>query len=174
MKKQILYGMLGFLSLLGFAGVFTEARGFLGFFAFAVDFQYFFLKSDEMLEAQLARSASRAFVVGMLMMAAAVLGTLTLGGFTPQRALLTGCTVGWAASVVVYALQFAMPSELHALPGARELAPLETVSGVPIFEIAPDILACAGGVSKVNAAMAAELLPLCLFSSPVRGKRIFI
>ena len=34
------------------------------------------------------------------------------------------------------ALQFAMPSELHALPGARELAPLETVSGVPIFEIA--------------------------------------
>lgn len=49
MKKQILYGMLGFLSLLGFAGVFTEARGFLGFFAFAVDFQYFFLKSDEML-----------------------------------------------------------------------------------------------------------------------------
>lgn len=83
MKKQILYGMLGFLSLLGFAGVFTEARGFLGFFAFAVDFQYFFLKSDEMLEAQLARSASRAFVVGMLMMAAAVLGTLTLGGFTP-------------------------------------------------------------------------------------------
>ena len=95
MKKQILYGMLGFLSLLGFAGVFTEARGFLGFFAFAVDFQYFFLKSDEMLEAQLARSASRA---------AAVLGTLTLGGFTPQRALLTGCTVGWAASVVVYAL----------------------------------------------------------------------
>ena len=85
MKKQILYGMLGFLSLLGFAGVFTEARGFLGFFAFAVDFQYFFLKSDEMLEAQLARSASRAFVVGMLMMAAAVLGTLTLGGFTPQR-----------------------------------------------------------------------------------------
>ena len=104
MKKQILYGMLGFLSLLGFAGVFTEARGFLGFFAFAVDFRYFFLKSDEMLEAQLARSASRAFVVGMLMMAAAVLGTLTLGGFTPQRALLTGCTVGWAASVVVYAL----------------------------------------------------------------------
>ena len=63
------------------------------------------------------------------------------------------------------ALQFAMPSELHALPGARELAPLETVSGVPIFEIAPDILACAGGVSKVNAAMAAELL--CLrFSRP--------
>ena len=58
------------------------------------------------------------------------------------------------------ALQFAMPSELHALPGARDLAPLETVSGVPVFEAAPGILACAGGVSKVNAAMAAELLCL--------------
>ena len=58
------------------------------------------------------------------------------------------------------ALQFAMPSEFHALPGARDLEPAEPVSGVPIFEAAPGILACAGGVSKVNAAMAAELLCL--------------
>ena len=58
------------------------------------------------------------------------------------------------------ALQFAMPSEFHALPGARDLEPAESVSGVPIFEAAPGILACAGGVSKVNAAMAAELLCL--------------
>lgn len=57
-------------------------------------------------------------------------------------------------------LQFAMPAELHALPGARDWEPLETVSGVPIFQAAPGILACAGGVSKVNAAMAAELLCL--------------
>lgn len=129
MKKQILYGMLGFLSLLGFAGVFTEARGFLGFFAFAVDFQYFFLKSDEMLEAQLARSASRAFVVGMLMMAAAVLGTLTLGGFTPQRALLTGCTVGWAASVVVYALTAAWYGFGRAGGWSRDPQPDEGAPG---------------------------------------------
>ena len=57
-------------------------------------------------------------------------------------------------------LQFAMPAELHALPGAKDLEPFETVSGVPFFEIAPDIIACAGGVSKVNAAMAAEILCL--------------
>lgn len=38
-------------------------------------------------------------------------------------------------------LQFAMPAELHALPGAKELEPFETVSGVPFFEIAPNILA---------------------------------
>ena len=58
------------------------------------------------------------------------------------------------------ALQFAMPAELHALPGARELEPFETVSGVPFFKVAPNIIACAGGVSKVNAAMAAEIFCL--------------
>ena len=57
-------------------------------------------------------------------------------------------------------LQFAMPVELHALPGAKALEPFETVSGVPFYEIAPNIIACAGGVSKVNAAMAAEILCL--------------
>ena len=55
-------------------------------------------------------------------------------------------------------LQFAMVSELHALPGAKDLEPFETISGIPFFEIAPDILACAGGISKVNAAMAAQIL----------------
>ena len=104
MKKQYLYGSLGFLSLLGLVGVFTQARSFLAFFAFAVDFQYFFLKSDEMLEAQLARSAARAFAAGMLVMAATVLGTLALGRLDPNRALLAGCAAGWAASVAVYAL----------------------------------------------------------------------
>ena len=57
-------------------------------------------------------------------------------------------------------LQFAMESELHALPGARELQPFATISGVPFFEIAPDMIACAGGISKVNAAMAAEIFCL--------------
>ena len=57
-------------------------------------------------------------------------------------------------------LQFAMPAEFHALPGANELEAFETVSGVPFYEAAPGIIACAGGVSKVNAAMAAEILCL--------------
>ena len=44
-------------------------------------------------------------------------------------------------------LQFAMPAEFHALPGAKELEAFETVSGVPFYEAAPGIIACAGGVS---------------------------
>ena len=100
MKKQKLYGMLGVLSLLGLVGIFTETRSFLAFFAFAVDFQYFFLPADEMTEARMARAGARAFVVGMLSMAAVTLGMLTLGAASPDRAL----TAGWALSVVVFSL----------------------------------------------------------------------
>lgn len=42
------------------------------------------------------------------------------------------------------ALQFAMPAELHALPGARDLPVVETVAGIPFFQAAPGVLACAG------------------------------
>ena len=38
-------------------------------------------------------------------------------------------------------LQFAMPAELHALPGAKELEPFEVVSGVPFYQVAPEIVA---------------------------------
>ncbi len=59
------YGLIGLLSLLGFVGVFTGERYFLGFFAFAVDFQYFFARADEMQEGQILRSAARGFFAGM-------------------------------------------------------------------------------------------------------------
>lgn len=55
-------------------------------------------------------------------------------------------------------IQVAMPAELHALPGARDWEPFETVSGTAFYEAAPGVLACAGGVGKVNAAMSAEIL----------------
>ena len=57
-------------------------------------------------------------------------------------------------------IQFAMPAEFRALPGARDLTPFETVSGIPFYRLGPGLIACAGGVSKVNAAMAAEILCL--------------
>ena len=71
-------------------------------------------------------------------------------------------------------LQFAMPAELHALPGAKNLTAIDTVSGVPFYEVAPGLLACCGGVSKVNAAMAAEILCLrfgveCILNAGVAG-----
>ena len=56
------------------------------------------------------------------------------------------------------ALQFAMPSELHALPGLKDRQPTAVISGIPIYELAPNLLAACGGVGKVNAAMCAQIL----------------
>ena len=102
MKKQYLCGMTGFLSLLGFIGIFTEERSFLAFFAFSVDFQYFFLPSDEMLEQRMARSAALGFYAGMLLTAVGTLCCLFRGDPSGE-ALLSGFAVGWVAAVLVHA-----------------------------------------------------------------------
>ena len=106
MKKQNWYGLLGFLSLLGWIGVFTQERVFLLFFAFAVDFQYFFLPSDEMLEESMARCAARGFLFGVLSMAAAVLLGLA-AGLPVEATLAKGCVLGFGIAVMVYELSSA-------------------------------------------------------------------
>ena len=84
------YGLIGLLSLLGFVGVFTGEKYFLGFFAFAVDFQYFFAKADEMQEGQILRSAARGFFAGM--------------GVPTTEALYLSSGLGWGVGAAVYAL----------------------------------------------------------------------
>lgn len=106
MKKQNWYGLLGFLSLLGWIGVFTQERVFLLFFAFAVDFQYFFLPSDEMLEESMARCAARGFLFGVLSMAAAVLLGMA-AGLSVETVLAKGCVLGFGIAVMVYELSSA-------------------------------------------------------------------
>ncbi len=103
--KRSIYGYLGFLSLLGFIGVFTPEKAFLAFFAFACDFMYFFVPADEMLVEYMNRSAARAFFLGMLAMALATL--LSLLSAAPGKALAVGLSIGWAVSVVVYSLSSA-------------------------------------------------------------------
>ena len=56
------------------------------------------------------------------------------------------------------AMQFAMPSELHALPGMKGREPSAVISGIPIYELGPQLIAACGGVGKVNAAMCAQIL----------------
>ena len=105
--KRWLYASTGLLSLLGFIGVFTQARVFLAFFAFAVDFEYLFIKSDEMMEEYMNKSASRAFYSGMAAVALVSLACFIAGKGGGTDALMTGLAAGWAASVVVYALSTA-------------------------------------------------------------------
>lgn len=105
--RRYMYGSLGLLSLLGLIGIFTEAKSFLAFFAFVVDFECLFMESDEMLEQVVNRSASRAFYLGMVSVALVAL-VCFFGGLSDERqALMTGLGAGWAVAVVVYALSTA-------------------------------------------------------------------
>ena len=91
-KTYYLEGLLGLLSLLGFVGLFTEERMFLAFFAFACNFQYFFIPADEMMTAYMNRSAARAFYGDMFLTGGVALG---------------GILAGWAAAVVVQSVSVA-------------------------------------------------------------------
>lgn len=106
-SQHHLYGLMGLLSLLGFIGVFTEAKSFLAFFAFVVDFEYFFIKCDEMLEQHMNKSASRAFYCGMITIALVSIVCFFTGLKEETNALITGITSGWAVSVAIYALSTA-------------------------------------------------------------------
>ena len=106
-SKRCLYGLTGLLSLLGLIGVFTEEKSFLAFFAFAVDFEYFFIKSDEMLEEYMNKSAARAFYCGMITVAIVSLFVFFACSKEGREALITGLASGWAVSVAVYALSTA-------------------------------------------------------------------
>ena len=105
-KTYYLEGLLGLLSLLGFVGLFTEERMFLAFFAFACNFQYFFIPADEMMTAYMNRSAARAFYEDMFLTGGVALGGI-LAGLPAGRALLYGILAGWAAAVVVQSVSVA-------------------------------------------------------------------
>ena len=55
-------------------------------------------------------------------------------------------------------LIYAMRGEIESLLTDETAEPLQTVAGVSFYRIRPNVVACAGGVSKVNAAMATQLL----------------
>ena len=68
-SRYYLEGLLGLLSVLGLVGVWTEERMFLAFFAFACNFQYFFIRADEMMTAYMNKSATPAAAEGRKTMA---------------------------------------------------------------------------------------------------------
>ncbi|MDO4810846.1 MAG: 5'-methylthioadenosine/S-adenosylhomocysteine nucleosidase [Eubacteriales bacterium] len=54
-------------------------------------------------------------------------------------------------------LMYAMTSEIESLLAQEGTHLLQTVAGVPFYHIRENVIACCGGVSKVNAAMATQL-----------------
>lgn len=55
-------------------------------------------------------------------------------------------------------LIYAMTGEIESLLTQENAQPLQTVAGVPFYQIRENVIACAGGISKVNAAMATQLM----------------
>ena len=56
------------------------------------------------------------------------------------------------------ALMYAMRSEIASLLHGDDTPLLQTVAGVEFYRIRPGVIACCGGVGKVNAAMATQLV----------------
>ena len=56
------------------------------------------------------------------------------------------------------ALFYAMRGEIASMLHGDDTPLLQTVAGVEFYRIRPNVIACCGGVGKVNAAMAAQLL----------------
>lgn len=54
-------------------------------------------------------------------------------------------------------LAYALEGEIESILRTTDARLLETVCGVSVYEIAPEVLAYVGGVGKVNAAMSAQL-----------------
>ncbi|KXL54210.1 hypothetical protein CLNEO_04410 [Anaerotignum neopropionicum] len=100
--RCIMRGLMGLLSLLGFIGIYTGNKGFLAFFAFAVNFVYFFIKSDEMVEEYMNKAASLGFYCGMITTAIVTLICLFAGSQQGNAALLAGFASGWGVSVAVH------------------------------------------------------------------------
>lgn len=105
--RRFMYGAMGLISLLGFLGIYTNERSFLPFFAFAVDFEYWFMKSDEMLEECMNKSASRGFYCGMIMTAGMTLFSFFIENNSSIEALTFGLAYGWGIAVIVYSLSTA-------------------------------------------------------------------
>ena len=55
-------------------------------------------------------------------------------------------------------LLYAMTGEIESLLSNENAQPLQTIAGVPFYQIRDNVIACAGGISKVNAAMATQLM----------------
>lgn len=96
------YGCIGFLSLLGFWGLFGKEPIFLSFFTFAIFFEYFWVTPDEMFIDTMRKCATIAFVTNL---AITTLGTLAFSYFeNSDNPLAGGTALGFGISIAVFAL----------------------------------------------------------------------
>ena len=66
--------------------------------------------------------------------------------------------------MVKIGMMYAMPGEIESLLAAGMHPLLQTVAGVSFYQISENVIACTGGVGKVNIAMATQLM--CTLYAP--------
>lgn len=95
------YGLIGFLSLLGLIGVFTENRLFLSWFGFIAFFQYFWIVPDELFIETMRKCAAAAFFVNLAVTGVITLVFTLLGGLGGDP-LTDGVIFGFTAGLFVF------------------------------------------------------------------------
>lgn len=95
------YGFLGFMSLLGFVGLFGEEPLFLSFFAFALFFKYFHVQPDEFFIETIRKCATYSFFINIFIVIGA---TLIFSYFElSSNPLAGGATLGFGISIAIFA-----------------------------------------------------------------------
>lgn len=110
------YGFIGFLSLLGFVGVFNEEPLFLSFFAFALFFEYFWVQPDEMFIETLRKCTTYAFFTNVFVTTGVTLAFSYLK--ISSNPLAGGTALGFGISIAVFAFA-AFIMELKERVGAK-------------------------------------------------------
>lgn len=99
------YGLIGFVSLIGFLGISTNEKIFFSFFAFAIFFEYFFKQKDEMFEENMRKVAANSFWV---MLSGTVVLTLVYEFFLNEKnALEQGVLISFGLGIITFCLSLA-------------------------------------------------------------------
>lgn len=99
MKRR--YGLLGFLSLIGVAGVLGREPSLYPFLVFAIFFEYLFVKADEMFIENMQKAGAWAFYANLLVTTAVTCYCILIK-HEMDAALLKGVGAGFGLSLMVF------------------------------------------------------------------------
>ncbi len=95
------YGFLGFFSLIGLLGFWTDNPMFFPFLGFALFFEYFFVETDEMVVQNMRKAAAWAFF-SELVITAIVTFYYAIIEHNSNVALVKGIGLGFGFSIIVF------------------------------------------------------------------------
>lgn len=101
MKRR--YGLLGLLSLVGILGIITHNSSLYPFLAFALFFEYLFIKPDEMFIENMRKAAAWAFYANLAITTAITCYYIAVKQQS-EIALLKGIGTGFGVSLIIFSL----------------------------------------------------------------------